>query len=305
MQVRKSYLIGGVLVAVAFGTLLLNGLKNMSSYYYEIGELNSSQLTVSEFKVRAATIGDREVTVIGRVTDSPIAHDEGAQLTRLSITDGRQDLTISYTGNTPGALRAGIEAAFRGRQSPGGTFGATWLTTSPKEVKVRGMVADAPITWDVNSRQTRFTITGYYTVSALREWQTSIGDREVRVIGNVVNRPVTWDPGKTQTTFAVTDGRQELSVAYQNAIPDSIRAGAEVVLVGKSRSDGTLEMTGLTTRAEQELVVVYNGSVPDIFDVGVEVVIDGKKGADGIFRASLLTTKCASKYTPPSTQRVQ
>lgn len=295
MKPRKGYLVGGLVIALAFGALLFNGLKSMSSYYYEVSELNASILSVSQFVSWAQDLGNKQVTVTGNASDIS-ADTSGSKQASFTLSDGSERISVSYAGTAPGFLSSGATVVARGTAAGEG-LAATWLGASDKSVKVRGMVADAPINWDIATRQTSFTITEYYTVSAYKEWQSNLGDKQVKVLGKV-SGPVERDAQGSLTRFAITDGKEDLAVSYSGAAPGSLVAGSEVVVVGKAGADGSLNGTGLGTREGLELTVVYNGPVPDNFGVGVEVVVDGTKGVDGAFRASQLTTKCASKYVP-------
>ena len=83
--------------------------------------------------------------------------------------------------------------------------------------------------------------TYYYTVSELMEQGSSICDENVRVKGQVAPGSVEQEAAGRILRFAIIDGENSLSVTYQGAVPDTFKAGAEVVIEGQFNSNGIFQ----------------------------------------------------------------
>ena len=83
--------------------------------------------------------------------------------------------------------------------------------------------------------------TYYYTVSELMEQGSSIYDENVRVKGQVAPGSVEQEAAGRILRFSIIDGEESLSVTYQGAVPDTFKAGAEVVIEGQFNSNGIFQ----------------------------------------------------------------
>jgi len=83
--------------------------------------------------------------------------------------------------------------------------------------------------------------TYYYTVSELMEQGSSIYDENVRVKGQVAPGSVEQEAAGRILRFTIIDGEESLSVTYQGAVPDTFKAGAEVVIEGQFNSNGIFQ----------------------------------------------------------------
>ena len=81
--------------------------------------------------------------------------------------------------------------------------------------------------------------TYYYTVSELMEQGDSIYGENVRVNGQVVPGSVEQEAGSFDLKFSVAEGGESLAVVYHGVVPDTFKAGNEVV------SEGHLDATGI------------------------------------------------------------
>ncbi len=85
--------------------------------------------------------------------------------------------------------------------------------------------------------------TFYYEVSELLDQGSSAYDENVRVNGQVAPGSVEQTAAGTITTFTLVDisGEESLPVVYEGIVPDTFKAGNEVVVEGYLGSDGTFQ----------------------------------------------------------------
>jgi cytochrome c-type biogenesis protein CcmE len=115
--VRKRYLIGGGLLAVAVGSLIYMSLGSSVSYY----------LTVSELLDKGSEIYDTNVRVIGKIVDNSIEWDAEDLELRFEVTEGGETLPVVYQGAKPAGFKAGANILVEGKYRPDRTFQASAL----------------------------------------------------------------------------------------------------------------------------------------------------------------------------------
>lgn len=85
--------------------------------------------------------------------------------------------------------------------------------------------------------------TYYYTVGEFME-QTAVTDGDnVRVNGQVIPGSVKRQAAGSMLSFTIADVEQDknLSVIYQGVVPDTFKAGGDVVVEGHLNADGIFE----------------------------------------------------------------
>ncbi len=160
MKSRKGYLIGALVVAIAFGVLLFKAFGMFGSYSLTVSQFQEKQaalgISVTQFTQTASSPGGDEVTVHGWVADSSIMPD--ARKTGFAITDGLRNVAVAYSGGLASTLPPGAEVVVQGKNN-NGVLQASRVTTT-KEVRLEGpLSADVPVVYDINTRTTRFAIT--------------------------------------------------------------------------------------------------------------------------------------------------
>ncbi len=122
MPMKKKnlkFLIGGLAVAAVVVYLAVSGAREGMLYY----------LTVSEFNGKVSTLGDQGVRVSGKVVKGTIKKDSINLDIDFVITDGKEQLPVSYHGIIPDIFGDGIEVVVEGKYLSGGSFQATSLLT--------------------------------------------------------------------------------------------------------------------------------------------------------------------------------
>lgn len=88
----------------------------------------------------------------------------------------------------------------------------------------------------------------YLTVSEYLDQQGDLPPQGFRVNGNVVPGSIVRDDIGMGVTFAITDGEREMQVAYAKELPDTFKAGAEVVVEGRVSPDGVFQASFLLAK---------------------------------------------------------
>jgi cytochrome c-type biogenesis protein CcmE len=160
VKTRRRYLIGGIVVAVAFGVLLFEAFGAFGSYSMTVSQFRDRQvslgLSLSEFKAQQSSIGQTEVKLHAWVAGD--TSSASSSKTSFSLTDGTSLLPVQYEGNLSAPLTPGTEVIIQGRQAIT-AFLADRVTTT-KESRLEGPLSpDVNVAYDVNSRTTKFAIT--------------------------------------------------------------------------------------------------------------------------------------------------
>lgn len=98
--------------------------------------------------------------------------------------------------------------------------------------------------------------TSNYTVSELLEQGSSIYGQNVRVNGEVLPGSVEQEAQGTILRFTMIDveGEESLPVVYRGVVPDTFKAGAEVVVEGQRNSDGIFQANILMAKCPSRYV---------------------------------------------------
>ena len=83
--------------------------------------------------------------------------------------------------------------------------------------------------------------TYYYTVSEFREQENSVYGDNVRVNGEVIAGSIEKDSGSPKITFTLAEAGETLLVVYEGVVPDTFKAGADIVVEGQLNPDGIFQ----------------------------------------------------------------
>ena len=84
----------------------------------------------------------------------------------------------------------------------------------------------------------RDTMVYYLTVSEVLAKSSEVHDETIRVGGNVTPDSIQWDAKDLRLLFTIEDDRSTLHVDYTGVVPDSFKAGQEVVVQGRYKGQG-------------------------------------------------------------------
>jgi cytochrome c-type biogenesis protein CcmE len=114
---RKRYLIGGGILAVAVGLLVYASLGGAVSYY----------LTVSELLDKGSELYGERVRVAGKVVNNSVEWDADTLELSFVITEGGEDLLVVYGGARPNGFAEDSNVLVEGKYRTDNTFQASTI----------------------------------------------------------------------------------------------------------------------------------------------------------------------------------
>lgn len=92
--------------------------------------------------------------------------------------------------------------------------------------------------------------TYYYEVSEFLEQESTLYDQNVRINGTVVPGSIEQESQGLVLRFTIKDVEQEatLPIIYHGAVPDTFKAGNDVVVEGKYTTEGIFEADTILTK---------------------------------------------------------
>jgi len=108
-----SFIIGGLVILAAVIYLVYANTQANAVYYLTVSELKSCTICMTQ-----------SVRVAGVVQQGSIVRDDQKQLVSFTITQGRQQLAVTYSGVVPDIFRPGIEVVVEGHYTGHGPFQA-------------------------------------------------------------------------------------------------------------------------------------------------------------------------------------
>lgn len=115
--VRKRFLIGGLVVALAIGYIIYSAMQGATMYY----------LTVSELLARGSAVYGEQLRLSGKVVEGTVQSDPKSMVLRFVVADDNNRLPVVYKGVVPDAFKPGAEVVLEGKLTSAGTFEATVL----------------------------------------------------------------------------------------------------------------------------------------------------------------------------------
>jgi cytochrome c-type biogenesis protein CcmE len=88
----------------------------------------------------------------------------------------------------------------------------------------------------------RDTMIFYLTVSEVMAQPLELSQTQ-KVGGFVNSDSVRWDPKTLKLSFELEDQQSRLIVSYSGVVPDSFKPGAEVIVEGTYRGNGSFQAT--------------------------------------------------------------
>lgn len=101
----------------------------------------------------------------------------------------------------------------------------------------------------------------YLTVSEVYAMGPQAQESQIKIGGKVVEGSVVWDRATNAVSFNIADEKgKTMPVTYRGVVPDSFQPGAEVILEGKVRQDGTFAATTLLAKCASK----YEPQIPKV-----------------------------------------
>ena len=119
---KKKFLIGGIILFLAIGSLGWVGFMNSATYYYE----------VADFLERQELLGSQSVRINGTVVPGSVNTESGGLGISFTIKDvnvGTATIPVIYQGAVPDTFQPDTDVVVEGRYTSGGIFEATSIMT--------------------------------------------------------------------------------------------------------------------------------------------------------------------------------
>jgi len=125
VNLRKlRWVVGGTVLAAAFGLLFLTASQGQLVYY----------LTVGEYLDQAGHPPDHPFRISGTVVPGSIRRHSGEPGAVFDMTDGNRRLQVDFRRELPDTFAEGAETVVEGSQRPDGVFAAhTLLAKCPSK----------------------------------------------------------------------------------------------------------------------------------------------------------------------------
>lgn len=120
---RRKFLIGGLVLVLAFGLLIYQGIASSGMYY----------LTVQEYRALDAQAAAQQVRIGGKVEEGSVNWEPKTMTLRFVVADDAPEgskMAVLYRGVVPDSFKPGAEVVLEGKASPAGDlFEAKTLLT--------------------------------------------------------------------------------------------------------------------------------------------------------------------------------
>jgi cytochrome c-type biogenesis protein CcmE len=113
---KKKYLIGGIIILLAIGSLGFMAFRGAATYYY----------TVSEILGKGSAIYGQNVRIAGQVATGSVQklqpNENAIQFVLVDLDSSSSRVSVNYKGAIPDAFKEGNEAVVEGHMTPTGAF---------------------------------------------------------------------------------------------------------------------------------------------------------------------------------------
>lgn len=180
--------------------------------------------TVSEVLAGDVATGQK-LEVTGIVADGSYSMDDEVTTFAIYDEDGdeSEQLQVSYDGAISATFGNGVTAICTGKLDDSGVL------------QVSELVTKCPSKYE-NSEDS-------LSVDELLEYGDDIVDTTVKVSGALAEGSLSSVESDERLVLEDADTGEELSVAYEGAIPDGVEDGSSLVVTGSLSSDGTFAAT--------------------------------------------------------------
>ncbi len=114
---KKRYLVGGVILAIAVGYLFYLSFGSSVIYY----------VTVSELVESGAETYDTNIRVVGKVADGSIEWNAEELEVRFTVVQSNATLPVIYKGTKPSGFKEGADILVEGKYHSDKVFRASKL----------------------------------------------------------------------------------------------------------------------------------------------------------------------------------
>jgi cytochrome c-type biogenesis protein CcmE len=117
---KKKFLIGGIIILIAIGSLAFMWFRNSATYYYSVADAIN----------RGTTLQGQTIRLAGQVAPGSVMRDDSTGVMDFKLVDttnAADVVTITYKGGVPDSFKEGNDAVVEGQLSSMKTFDATQI----------------------------------------------------------------------------------------------------------------------------------------------------------------------------------
>jgi cytochrome c-type biogenesis protein CcmE len=117
---RKKFLIGGIIILIAIGSLAFKFIGDAAVYYYSVSDALSKESTLQGQTIRIA----------GQVAPGSISRDTSTGILQFRLVDlsnSAKVVAVSYKGDVPDIFKEGSDAVVEGQLSSASAFAGTQI----------------------------------------------------------------------------------------------------------------------------------------------------------------------------------
>jgi cytochrome c-type biogenesis protein CcmE len=117
---KKKFLIGGIIILVAVGSLAFMWFKSAATYYYSVADAMS----------KGTTLQGQTIRLEGQVAPGSVSRNDSTGVMDFQLIDTTNTadiVAVTYKGGVPDAFKEGNAAVVEGQLSSAKTFDATQI----------------------------------------------------------------------------------------------------------------------------------------------------------------------------------
>ena len=120
MLKKKKFLIGGIIILIAIGSLAFMWFKNAATYYYSVADAMS----------RGTALQGQTIRLEGQVAPGSISRNDSTGIMDFQLVDTTNSsdiVAVTYKGGVPDSFKEGNATVVEGQLSSAKTFDATQI----------------------------------------------------------------------------------------------------------------------------------------------------------------------------------
>lgn len=118
---KKKFLIGGLVILIAIGTLGFYAFQSFATYYY----------TVSEIASKGSTLQDQTIRLLGEVAPGSVSRNDSTGMMEFQLIDradpSAEPISVTYKGGVPDGFKEGSDATVEGKLTSVKSFDASQI----------------------------------------------------------------------------------------------------------------------------------------------------------------------------------
>jgi len=117
---NKKFLIGGIVILVALGSLAFMWFRDSATYYYSVSEIAS----------KGSSLQQQTIRIAGQVTPGSVSRNDTTGIMNFQLsdpTDTTKVVSVIYKGGVPDGFKEGTDAVVEGQLASMQSFNASQI----------------------------------------------------------------------------------------------------------------------------------------------------------------------------------